>query len=253
MTQLSQRLDAITSTELDTFNQWLPIFKEHRSFELEQVIKLVVQSESKRMKDESNAWRVGFGLVGLMLGMGDGFQAADLFTGLAFSSVGATVHGEFSKEDREQLEKFQMGWVCDEFSPVMLDKRLGRATSRVIGFHEGQPFMYSMRSGSRGQYAIPMSFAGTACPAFTEENSRAVMLNTFNVDGIEQLQRQFYPAGAGSRKVDGVRRIKWDQAYDLDPEISQIAHESDCEPILVDVRGDVSLVFRTEVPIHSDY
>ena len=253
MTYSPRKLEAITSKELSTFNQILPFFKEHRSFELEQVLKLVAQSESKRMKNEMNAWRVGFGLVGLMFGTADGFQATDLFGSLAWASVGGMVHGEFSKEDREQLEKFQMGWVCDDYSPLMLDKRLGRATSRIIAFSGEELSMFSMRSGSRGQYAIPLSCAGMACPAFVDEKSREVMVNTFNENGMEQLQTQFYPDGAGSQKVDGVRKIKWEQAYDLSPQLSPLAQEANCEPILVDVNGEVSLAYRTEVPVHSDY
>ena len=76
-----------TQEALTTYQNGLNFLKVQRSFQFQEVLKTVVQSEQQRIQNESMTWRVGVGLVGLMFGMSDGFQMGDMFKAMAMGTV----------------------------------------------------------------------------------------------------------------------------------------------------------------------
>ena len=257
MNQVSVQKLANTSfsqEQLDQYKGWLGFAKEQRSFQIQEVLRMVVEAEQQRMQNETMAWRVGAGLVGLMFGMADGFQMTDMYQAMAFGTAAGFAHNKFSEKERKFLKDIQFDWVMGDHSPQVIDQRLGRAVSRfVLPIDNGLIVPFSIRKGMRGEHLLPMGLAERTCPGFTETSSREVMERTFNEHGIETLANQFFPAPLDPTKCQSVRKVRWADVEDELGEVNKMAQELDYEPVIIETNNEKIYGYRTEIPYHSDY
>ena len=246
----------LAQDQIIQYAQILEFFKEQRSFQLQDVLRWVVESEQQRIKNETMAWRVGAGLVGLMFGMSDGFQAGDLYQAMAFGTAAGFAHDKFSEEQRKFLKDIQFEWAIGEHSPQVIDQRFGKATSRFLLPVNGEAmgYMFSIRKGMRGEYLVPISYACEACPGFTNVNSREVMARSIDAENIEILANQFFPLPEMSPyKCQSMRKVRSEQFEHEFSHLNTMATQMNYETVVVEVDNTKYYGYRTEIPYHSDY
>ena len=81
------------------------IAREGVAFQSIKVMEAIVEAEQSRIQQERMAWRVGGMIIGGLLGIGNGFDASDLLSGLAVGSLASLGHEVASHEQLEFLKK----------------------------------------------------------------------------------------------------------------------------------------------------
>lgn len=133
-----------------------------RSFQTQEVLQAIVNGEQQRLREEQMLWRLGGAIVGACLGLGDGFQAADVFLGMGMSALASQGHEALSHQDRKFLESCQSLWLLGDNSPTALMRRLGSPLARFLVYSEGwgSPIMFAHHRGLRGDVLVPLGWAG---------------------------------------------------------------------------------------------
>ena len=205
-------------------------FKDYRSFQTQLVIESIVAKEQKRIESERAGWKLAGAAVGLLLGAGDGLDFGDLFTAFTFGNIANMAHSKFSEKDIQFLKEIKSYWMIADGSPIDIIRRLGAPKKRVLIFADDQALAFTHHVGPRGEFLVPLSVAGEACPGFTNHQSREVAL-----------------------QVDSSRRLRDEVAAQKAPELVDVAGANGYEPIDLEIGGEKVLGFRTQVPLHSDF
>ena len=228
-------------------------FKDYRSFQTQLVIESIVAKEQKRIESERAGWKLAGAAVGLLLGAGDGLDFGDLFTAFTFGNIANIAHSKFSEKDIQFLKEIKSYWMIADGSPIDIIRRLGAPKKRVLFFADDQALAFTHHVGPRGEFLVPLSVAGEACPGFTNHHSREVVERTFDGQDVQILESQLYPTLEGALQVDSSRRLRDEVAAQRAPELVDVAVANGYEPIDLEIGGEKVLAFRTQVPLHSDF
>jgi hypothetical protein len=242
-------MTALVPDSLET----VQLAKNGHAFQSKDVLQAIVEKEKRRIKDEQMAWRIGGAIIGGLLGLGDGFDVGDVFMGLAFSNLGGLGHQVASREQMEFLEKCKAAWIVTTGSPIELASRIGQARSRVIAFSDGwqSPLIFNHHQGARGDYLVPLGLAHQHARGFQVDESRQVMVETFDQNNFTILANQLYPASENAVRLDSIRRITKEQALEMDVYAHSFVHHA--EPIAIEIEGQQAVAYRVPIPVHSDY
>ena len=228
------------------------IAREGVAFQSIKVMDAIVEAEQSRIQQERMAWRVGGMIIGGLLGIGDGFDASDLLSGLAVGSLASLGHEVASHEQLEFLKKCKADWLVTASSPVDLARRLGAPRFRVVitaSSWSGAQLL-SLHQGARGDYLIPLDCAQRCARGFTDSASHAALVNTFDSENYEVISQQLYPIESMAVRLDSVRKLSRAESSSL-PEAT---HEwTGSEPVMVEIQGRTHLARRFPVPVHSDF
>ena len=228
-------------------------FKDYRSFQTQLVIESIVAKEQKRIESERAGWKLAGAAVGLLLGAGDGLDFGDFFTAFTFGNIANLAHSKFSEKDIQFLKEIKSYWMIADGSPIDIIRRLGAPKKRVLIFANDQPLAFTHHVGPRGEFLVPLSVAGEACPGFTNHQSREVVERTFDDQDVRILESQLYPTLEGALQVDSSRRLRDEVAAQTAPGLVDAAVANGYEPINFEIGGENVLAFRTQVPLHSDF
>ena len=242
----------IPPQRLDQFCTLLEVLKNYRSFQTQLVIESIVLNEQKRIQSEQFGWKVAGAALGLLLGAGDGLDFGDFFAAFTFSNIANLGYMKFSEEDIQFLKEINSYWMIADGSPIDILRRLGAPKNRVLIFSY-HPQFFTHHVGARGEFLIPLSFAGVACSGFTNCQSREVVERVFDSENVEILESQLYPTLDGALQVDSSRRLRNEVAAQKEPELVKAAVSNGFEPVDMEIRGEKILAFRTQVPLHSDF
>ena len=228
------------------------IARDGVAFQSIKVMEAIVEAEQSRIQKERMAWRIGGMIVGGLLGIGDGFDASDLLSGLAVGSLATLGHEVASHEQLEFLKKCKADWLVTASSPVDLARRLGAPRFRVViddsSWRGAQ--LLSLHQGARGDYLIPLDCANRCARGFTDSASHAALVSTFDSENYQAISNQLYPIESMALRLDGVRKLSRSEAEGLPK------HQGDwpgSEPVMVEVGGQTHLARRFPVPVHSDF
>ena len=227
--------------------------KEGHAFRPEEIAQRICDSELKRLNDEALLWKLGGGLLGLMAGSLDGFNAGDIMTGLVVSNIASQGHQVFSKEQKEFLQKCKAYWAVGEGSPLDIMKNIGAATNRVVMFARDnqEPRIYNLHRGVRGQYLLPLDFAHEVAPGFTTMENKKVMARTFESDELERIAYQLYPVQSKAVKVESLMRVSLEEINDgnrFDGE-----EMTGSQSFLIEAGGSKNKAFAFDIPVHSAF
>lgn len=240
-------------TEVPRASLIIQIAKNGRAFQAKEVLQAIVEKEKRRIQDEQIAWRIGGAIVGGLLGMSDGFDFSDIFVGMTFSSLGGLGHQVASREQLEFLRKCNAAWMVTAGSPVELASRIGPARSRVILYGDGwdEPRIFNHHQGPRGDYLVPLGLASWCARGFLQQDSKQAMLEVYDPSNIEILSNQLYPDSDRAIRLDSVRKISNERAFELDQyAVSFVRH---AEPVAIEIEGNVVVAYRVPIPVHSDF
>ena len=231
----------------------IQLAKNGHAFQSKDVLQAIVEKEKRRIKDEQMAWRIGGAIIGGLLGIGDGFDVGDVFMSMAFSNLGGLGHQVASREQMEFLEKCKAAWIVSANSPIELASRIGPARSRILAYRGGwqTPLIFNQHQGPRGDYLVPLGLAHQHARGFLQDDSRQAMVNTFEQNDFMILANQLYPAPDSAIRLDSIRKIKKEQAIELDSYAD--AFTAHAEPVVIEVEGQQSVAYRVPIPVHSDY
>ena len=241
-------------SKLSVFSQdeLLWIAREGVAFQSIKVMEAIVEAEQSRIQQERMAWRVGGMIIGGLLGIGDGFDASDLLSGLAVGSLASLGHEVASHEQLEFLKKCKADWLVTASSPVDLARRLGAPRYRVViteSSWSGAQLL-SLHQGARGDYLIPLDCAHRCARGFTDTASHAALVNTLDSENYQVISHQLYPIESMAMRLDSVRKLSRSEASAL-PDSN---HEwAGSEPVMVEIQGQMHLARRFPVPVHSDF
>lgn len=233
--------------------EMISLAHQGRSFQTREVLQAIVSGEQQRLREEQMVWRLGGAIVGACLGLGDGFQAADVFLGMGFSGLAGLGHDVMSQEDRRFLQNCQSLWLVGDNSPMSLMQRLGSPLARVLLYIDGwqSPRILSHHRGSRGDVLIPLGIAGQLAKGFRQSKSMEVMQRHVSSENIKILQSQLYPDANSPLHLEGTQRISSAEAMAIDPNAR--AFLQDCEPILIQIEGEQGVAYKVPIPVHSDF
>ena len=226
---------------------------EARSFQTREVLQAIVTGEQQRLREEQMVWRLGGAFIGACLGLGDGFQAADVFLGMGFSSLAGMGHDVMSQNDKRFLESCQSLWLLGDNSPTELMRRIGSPLARILFYCEGwqAPIVLSHHRGLRGDVLVPLQSAGEVAQGFLQPKSMEVMKRHFDSKDIQILRNQLYPDAGRSIHLQGIQRISSAEAHAVDPNAN--AFLPACEPVLIQINAQQGVAYQVPIPIHSDY
>ena len=228
------------------------IAREGFAFQSIKVMEAIVEAEQSRIQQERMAWRIGGMIVGGLLGIGDGFDASDLLSGLAVGSLATLGHEVASHEQLEFLKKCKADWLVTASSPVDLARRLGAPRYRVVmtdSSWSGAQLL-SLHQGSRGDYLIPLDCACRCARGFTDTDSHQALVNTFDSENYEIISNQLYPIESMAVRLDSVRKLNRSETSAL----SHSSHDwTGSEPVMVEIQGKAHNARRFPVPVHSDF
>ena len=244
---------SIATKNLDQLQIIMTSLKNHRSFQTQLVIESIVASEQKRIERERAGWKLAGAALGLLLGAGDGLDFGDLFTAFTFGNIANMAHSKFSEKDIQFLKEINSYWMIADGSPIDIIRRLGAPKKRVLIFADDQALAFTHHVGPRGEFLVPLSIAGEACPGFTNYQSREVVERTFDRQDVQILESQLYPTLEGALQVDSSRKLRDEVAAQKAPELVDVAVANGYELIDLEIGGNKILAFRTQVPLHSDF
>ena len=72
--------------------EMLQLAKSGYSFQTREVLQRIVTAEQQRLREEQMFWKVSGAILGACLGVGDGFQVADVFLSMGLSGLGSLSH-----------------------------------------------------------------------------------------------------------------------------------------------------------------
>ena len=223
------------------------------SFQTRELLQRIVSGEQQRIREEQMLWRLGGALLGTCLGLGDGFQAADVFLGMGFSSLAGLTHEVLSEEDRRFLEGCHSLWTIGCNSPMELAQRLGPARSRIL-LHEPQldlMVICSHHQGHRGDTLVPLNSAERLAAGFQQPQSLEVMQRHLSSEELEIMRYQLYPNAASAIPLDSIQPISSQQAIALAPTAAALLPAA--QPVQIQQRGESLIGFRIPIPAHSDF
>lgn len=231
----------------------IAVARQGRSFRTRELLQRIVTGEQQRIREEQMLWRMGGALVGALLGMGDGFQPADVFLGMGMSSLAGLGHEVMSQEDRRFLESCHALWTIGQNSPVELMQRLGPARSRVLLFFPQwqNPLLFDHHQGARGDYLVPLEMVESVAHGFRDPQSRAVLLRHFSQEEMTELQQQLYPNGAAAIPIQQLTPITAAVARERDLHAEAFLPATQSVQILA--QGAPAVGYRVPIPAHSDY
>ena len=241
-------------SKLSVFSQdelvW--IAREGVAFQSIKVMEAIVEAEQSRIQQERMAWRVGGMIIGGLLGIGDGFDASDLLSGLAVGSLASLGHEVASHEQLEFLKKCKADWLVTASSPVDLARRLGAPRFRVViddsSWRGAQ--LLSLHQGARGDYLIPLDCANRFARGFTDSASHAALVSTFDSENYQAISNQLYPIESMAVRLDSVRKLSRSEASAL-PDANR--EWAGSEAVMVEIQGQPLLARRFPIPVHSDF
>lgn len=231
----------------------IAIARQAHSFQTRELLQRIVTGEQQRIRDEQLMWRIGGALVGTFLGLGDGFQAADIFLGMGCSSLAGLSHEVMSHEQRRFLENCHSIWTIGTNSPAELLARVGPARSRLLLYAEGwaEPLLLSHHQGLRGDTLIPLGFAQQHAAGFHNAQSRQVLQQYFNSEELQLLAYQLYPDASRASQVNRVAAISREEARQIDPHAHAFLPQT--EPVLIETNRGIAMGYRLPIPVHSDF
>ena len=233
--------------------EMLQLAKSGYSFQTREVLQRIVTAEQQRLREEQMFWRVGGAILGAVMGIGDGFQVADVFLSMGISGLGGLSHEVMSHEDRRFLESCHALWTVGTNSPIDLLQRLGPARSRILfyGPNWQQPAVFSHHQGHRGDTLVALGIAGELSAGFQRPQSNEVMQRHFSNADMAVLKLQLYPNASVAIPVASIQAINKQQAMALDPFAPDLLH--DTQPVRIDIDGDCMVGYRVAIPAHSDF
>jgi hypothetical protein len=231
----------------------IEVARQSHAFQTQILLQAIVTGEQQRIREEQMLWRLGGAILGACLGIGDGFQAQDVFAGLAFSSLAGLSHEVVSQQDRQFLEQCQSLWLVGSLSPLELAQRLGPARSRVLAFDTSweAPIVFNLHQGYRGEHLIPLGVAGDLAPGFRQSQSMEVMRRHVSAENLSILQGQLYPCGDHTIPLKRMTKIQKEQALATDPHANLFLNK--CEPILVESEDSQCIMYQVPIPVHSNF
>ena len=227
--------------------------KEGRAFRPEEVAQRICDSELKRLNDEAMLWKLGGGLIGLLAGSLDGFNAGDIMTGLVISNIANQGHQVFSKEQKVLLQKCKAYWAVGEGSPLDIMKNIGAATTRVVMYTKDsqEPKIYNLHKGIRGQYLMPLDFAHEIAPGFTTMENKKVMARTFESNELEKIAYHLYPDQSKVKKVESLMRVSREEINNKKNFEDEPINGS--QVLLIEAGGVKNQAFAFDIPVHSAF
>ncbi|CAI8156084.1 MAG: Uncharacterised protein [Prochlorococcus marinus str. MIT 9215] len=229
------------------------IARDGVAFQSIKVMEAIVEAEQSRIQKERMAWRIGGMIIGGLFGIGDGFDATDLLTGLAVGNLASLGHEVASHEQLEMLKQCKADWLVTASSPIELARRLGAPRFRVVmakGSWKGAQLL-SLHQGARGDYLIPLDCAHRCAHGFTDSASHAALVNTFEADNYQALANQLYPIESQAVRVESVRKLTKAEVAEMPDSPSR--QPSIAEPVVFELDGQSHIGQRFPVPIHSDF
>lgn len=229
------------------------VAQQARSFQTRELLQRIVTGEQQRIREEQMGWRIGGAIVGACLGLGDGFQAADVFLGMGLSSLASLSHEVMSQEDRRFLESCHSLWTVGTNSPMELLHRLGPALGRVLLYSPkwNQPLLFSHHQGHRGDTLVLLETAELQAAGFQRPQSLEVLRRHFKTEELQSLRRQLYPNASVAVPVGAIQPIAAEQALAFDP--SAPAFLPATQPVEIQLQEGALVGYRVAIPAHSDY
>lgn len=119
----------------------------------EYVVQKTIANHQAKKKAEATAWRLGVGILGTLMGMGDGFQIGDAIGGLALGAIAGKVSDALQEGDELKLQEFGLEWVNDPSSYLYHRKR-----------HRGDAVRRLLMLLPHPQTGVPCTFFGVQFP-----------------------------------------------------------------------------------------
>ena len=238
----------------DEINEFIKIAKESYSFQTKDVLQTIVQGEQRRINQEQAMWRIGGAVLGVCLGLGDGFQPRDVFLGMGFSSIAGMAHESMSQRDRKFLEDCKSLWLVGNNSPIELAQRIGPAKSRILMYDENanSPFIFNHHISHRGEHLVPLFSAGDMASGFSSYQSLEVLNRYISPQNIDILKGQLYPHTNGTQKINSLNQISKNQAHSTAAFTKEFLEET--QPVLISTTDYGTLVgYEIPIPAHSDF
>ena len=228
--------------------------KELRSFQTREVLEAIISGERRRIADEQALWRIGGAVLGVCLGLGDGFQPRDIFLGLGFSSVAGMAHASMSQEDIKFLQSCQSHWLVGNNSPIELAQRVGPAKSRIIlnDPSVSSPIIFNHHIGHRGEHLVPLFTAGDMAAGFSSTKSLEVLARHMSTTDINILRSQIYPNTNGAMKISALNQIAHQDAKSI-PAFS-LEFLQGTQPVIISTSDHGNIAgYEIPIPAHSDF
>lgn len=234
-------------------SEMIALARHGQAFRTRELLQRIVTGEQQRIRHEQMAWRLCGAVVGACLGLGDGFQANDVFLGMGMSALAGLSHECLSDDDRRFLENCQSLWAIGPHSPVELMARLGPARSRVLLYAEGwgSPLIFDHHQGARGDYLVPLETAQAVACGFQEPASLAVLQQHYSPGELSELQRQLYPNAAAAIAIQQIAPVTRADALQRDPHAAALLNGT--EPVLISAQHQTLFGYRVPIPVHSDF
>jgi len=246
--------------QVENLNNIIEYCKNALSFQASEVLESIITNEKQKMEDEQGLWKVGGALLGLALGVGDGFDLMDVGSSFAFSNIANMAYNQVSKEQREFLRQIHSLWLVDQRSPLELRRRLGDPIGRFIGYDtdvgnsdpDENIFITNIhQNSSRGLNLQLLSPAQLAASGFENNLSVEKMREVFDSENYEILANQLYPIDGGTIPIKAMRIISKEEAEKKDPMYSYL-HKSG-EPYRLTFDEGEHIVYKINIPSHSDF
>ena len=242
-----------SSVALVATQDLMALARDGVAFQSIKVMEAIVEAEQSRIQKERMAWRIGGMLIGGLLGIGDGFDATDLLSGLAVGNLASLGHEVASHDQLEFLKQCKADWLVTASSPVDLARRLGAPRFRVVMDDSSwdRPALLSLHQGARGDYLIPLDSAHRCAHGFLERDSHSALISTFDQANYEAISHQLYPIESMAVCVDSVRKLALSEAEAMPTHSRSPQHGA--EPVVFEVAGQKRFGHRFPVPVHSDF
>jgi hypothetical protein len=212
------------------------------TFPAQEFIRLWVEHKKKQQQDEQRLWRFAGAAVGMMFGLGDGFQIGDLLGGLAGGAMGALAQEALSSDDKAALDRMQLNWVhADHGSPIRLVQRHGRPVARYmltngnsiitcVGFQDG--YLAILETGGAKRFLAPLQ----------DEAKQSGFINSEWVDGQLAHGASFRADGRGFL-------IKQERRLATLPATDGIVHDV----MALETDNGNIMAIKSSIPHHSEY
>jgi hypothetical protein len=242
-----------SSTNVPYADTMLQVARQGYSFQTREVLQRVVMGEQARIKEEQMLWRFGGTILGMLLGLGDGFQMNDVFMGMAGGTISSLAHEAMSHEDRQFLERCQALWLVGCNSPMELAQRLGPARSRILLYAPGwvEPVLFNHHQGHRGHHLVPLGMAGGLAAGFVDPQSLEVLHRHFSGDELQTLTGQLYPIATHAVPFDTVTTLSQVEALELDPCAPSFLSQS--RPVHIESTTGAAIGYQVPIPVQSDF
>jgi len=212
------------------------------TFPAQEFIRLWVEHKKKQQEDEQRLWRFAGAAFGMMFGLGDGIQIADLLGGLAGGAMGALAQEALSADDKAALDRMQLHWVhADHGSPIRMAQRHGRPVARYmltnggavipcVGFKDG--WLAILENDGAKRFLAPLQ----------EEAKQSGYINPEWVDGQIAHGASFRADGRGFM-------IKQERRLATLPATDGIVHDV----MAIETDNGNILAIKSSIPHHSEY